>query len=143
MNDEILEGEVIEPSMGPVADFPTSADFEAFDKKELNPLLKTRARNFEQRLNLLTDYQQALLRIMPDEEAEAPVADSKPEVPLVRQLIDACEETLVQIGTRLLTNTNLEEDVPAVAENERSELPFDKPFVFCYQDEGGEDESPE
>lgn len=142
MNDEILEGEVIEPGMES-ADQHISADFEAFDEKDLNPLLKTRARDFEQRLNLLTDYQQALLRIMPDEVAEMTVVDSKPTVPLVRQLIEACGETLVHLGTLLLTNTDMEEDIPTPVEKGQIELPFDKPFVFCYQDEGGEDEPTE
>ena len=79
-----------------------SAEFEAFDEKELNPLLKARARDFEQRLNLLTDYQQALLRILPDDPIESTAQDSKPAVPLVRQVLGACGETLVHLGTRLL-----------------------------------------
>ena len=143
MDEETIEDEDIEERAGLVTGPQISAEFKAFDEKELNPHLKTRARNFEQRLNLLTDYQQALLRIMPDEEAETTVADSKPTVPLVRQLIEACGETLVHLGTRLLTNTDLEKDNPTPVEKGQIDLPFDRPFVFCYGDEGGEDESTE
>jgi hypothetical protein len=141
VDEDIIEGEVIEPEDGRIEDLKTSADFEAFDEKELNPLLKARARNFEQRLSLLADYQQALLRIVPDEEIEPPAASSKPTVPLVGYVIETCGKTLVHLGTWLLTDTNAAKDTTmSIAEKEAIDVPFDSPFVFCYRDEGGEDE---
>ena len=49
----------------------------------------------------------------------------------------------VKMVHELLTNTDLEEDNPAPAKKGQIDLPFDRPFVFCYGDEGGEDESTE